>query len=128
MSGPGDSGAFVKDSYTRAGILPRAQVNTIGRMLSHITFGRGIIGRVSASGIHIEAEAGTSLFSGTAYTPNGEKITGLNSDSSKPFVKYSASTNSFAEDEGPMPEPWGGGDVWFVKASTAGDIIVTRLG
>lgn len=102
-------------------------MTTVGRMLDNIKVYGGYV-RVTPSGISIYIEDRGPWFTGTAYTPNGEKVTGLDSDSAKLFVKYRASTNSFSQETGPMPEPWGSGDVWFVKGSTAGDIVVTRLG
>ena len=71
---------------------------------------------------------GSSEFSGDAYAPNGSKTANLDSSTDFPFIKYSASTNAFSQEAGPMPSPWGDGDVWYVKENTSGDIIVTRLG
>ena len=56
MSNTNSTGPFVKDSYSRGGIQPRKQMNAIGRMLSRVTFGPGIIGRCSPYGLYIEAE------------------------------------------------------------------------
>ena len=68
------------------------------------------------------------MFSGVAYGPSGYKTEGLNSDGYKPWVKFSADGATFSEELGPPPVPWGTSEVWFEKAATYGNIVVSRLG
>ena len=64
-------------------------------------------------------------FSGVAYV-KGVKTTGLNSDSTKPYVKCSLDTGAAVEDAGPPADPFPEDEEWFEKASTYGDIHVVR--
>ena len=67
-------------------------------------------------------------FSGKAYAANGTPTTGLAATGNKPWVKYVINTATFSEETGPPSDPWPANEVWWEKANTYGDIVVTRLG
>ena len=67
-------------------------------------------------------------FTGCAYAPNGTKTAELNIYSAKAWIKWSTYDYAFTEETGPPASPWGSDEVWFEKASTYGDIVVSRLG
>ena len=71
--------------------------------------------------------SGRSVFSGNVYI-SGIKITGLNSDSTKPWVKVDLTANppTATEDAGPAPAPFPPGIEYYEKKYTAGDIHITR--
>lgn len=64
-------------------------------------------------------------FSGKAYAVNGAPTTGLASDASKPWVKYVRNTMVFSEQTGPPSNPWPANEIWYEKANTYGNIVVT---
>lgn len=64
-------------------------------------------------------------FSGTAYIA-GNKTTGLNSDSAKPWVRCFLDTATAEENAGPPPNPFPMNEEWYEKAQTAGDIHIPR--
>lgn len=70
--------------------------------------------------------AGSSSFSGTAYVA-GVVTTGLNSNATKLWVKCDVETRTATEEYGPPSNPFPPNEEWYAKASTAGDIHVTRL-
>ena len=123
MSNSSSTGPFLNDAYSRSGIYPRRELNTIGRMLSRITFGPGIVGSSGPYGINIALGAG---FTGTAYAPNGVVSTGLDSDTSKRYVKYRKDTDAFSQ-ETSMPSPWGTNEIYWDKLHTYGDIVVALM-
>ena len=65
------------------------------------------------------------VFSGTAYIA-GRKITGLSSDSSKPWVRCFLDTATAEEHAGPPPDPFPSNEEWYEKAQTAGNIHIPR--
>ena len=65
--------------------------------------------------------AGVS-FSGTAYSTAGHPITGLNSDGTKPWIRYNKSERVFTQQTGPPSAPWPDNEHWWEKAYTVGDI------
>ena len=67
-------------------------------------------------------------FSGNGYAADGVLTTGLNSDMGKPWVKYVVDTGVFSEEAGPAPSPWPANEIWYEKANTYGNIVVTRIG
>ena len=72
------------------------------------------------------AKAVNTPFSGTAYVV-GKKFTGLNSDSSLPWVRINVANVTAVEDAGPAPDPFGANETWREKSKQAGDIIVDRF-
>lgn len=64
-------------------------------------------------------------FSGTAYIA-GNKTTGLNNDSSKPWVRCFLDTGTAEENAGPPPNPFPFNEEWYEKAQTSGDIHIPR--
>jgi len=69
--------------------------------------------------------ASTVSFSGRAWSPDGRKTTGLDSDDDKPWVKFNKLTYVFSEETGPPSYPWPDTEVWFEKAYTYGDIVLS---
>ena len=100
--------------------------NGIHRILNNIRVFGGYAD-VSPHGVKLYLNDASVSFSGTAYAPDGTCTTGLNSDSSLPWVEYDPATNAFTEVSGPAPVPWNG-KVYHEKANTYGNITVTRLG
>ena len=68
---------------------------------------------------------GSGRFSGTAYVM-GARTTGLNSDSSKPWVRIDLSTGAATEQTGPPSFPFGDNYEWYEKSKTPGDIHLPR--
>jgi len=66
--------------------------------------------------------AGSGVFSGTAYAPNGHPTTGLSSDSTKQWVKFKKGTFAFTQEVGPPSDPCPADEYWFRKSGVAGDI------
>lgn len=98
-------------------------MNMAGTVLNNIrVWGDGYI-KVTPRGIDLYIN-GSSAFTGIAYAVNGTKTTGLASDGSKPWVKYDRSTQTFSQETGPAPQPWGMNEVWFEKAHTPGNIVM----
>jgi len=64
-------------------------------------------------------------FSGTAYVA-GNKITGLTSDSTKPWVKCDLDAGTASEQSGPPSDPFPENQEWYEKANTYGDIHESR--
>jgi hypothetical protein len=64
-------------------------------------------------------------FTGNGWI-RGKKITGMNSDSTKPFLQISLATNpaTVTEQAGSIPNPWGDNDLWRAKADIAGDLYI----
>jgi hypothetical protein len=73
----------------------------------------------------IQAGGGAIVFSGTAYIA-GRKITGLSSDSAKPWVRCFLDTATAEEHAGPPPDPFPSNEEWYEKAQTAGNIHIPR--
>ena len=71
------------------------------------------------------AKGGSIVFSGTAYVA-GRKITGLSSDSGKPWVRCFLDTATAEEHAGPPPDPFPSNEEWYEKAQTAGNIHIPR--
>jgi len=97
-----------------------------------IRSGRGIRTQEGSDGTLVESLAQTSMnagavmgFSGKAYIA-GNETTGLNSDSSKPFVRCFLDTATAEEHAGPMPKPWPPNESWREKAYTSGHIVIDR--
>jgi len=89
-----------------------------------------IMHTVTASGTHYDikrVQSGTAaiVFSGTAYVA-GRKITGLSSDSAKPWVRCFLDTATAEEHAGPPPDPFPSNEEWYEKAQTAGNIHIPR--
>ncbi len=75
----------------------------------------------------IEKRGGTSQWDGTAFAPDGQKFTGLNSDATKEWVEFDSSTNTFVEFTGTPTVPWPEFKTYWRKVGLAGDIVVQRL-
>ena len=67
-----------------------------------------------------------NMFTGIAYVC-GKKITGLNGTPAKPWVKVAISTLTATEETNPPSDPFPENEEWYLKATTAGDIHVTRF-
>jgi len=89
---------------------------------------RRVLNLTKIRGARGGARAGGGGFTGTAYSPAGVKTTALTSDSGKGWIRYSLTDDAFTEQTGPPPSPWGADEVWYEKAHTYGDIVVTRFG
>ena len=63
----------------------------------------------------------SGTFSGVGHAPDGNRTTGLNSDSTKEYVRWSDSAWSFSEAE-TEPIPWPQGDRYWEKSSVSGDV------
>jgi len=71
-------------------------------------------------------EGDTVGFTGVAYVA-GRRQTGLDSDSTKPWVKCDVSTGIASEQTGPPSSPFDPNEEWFEKDNTYGNIHVPRL-
>jgi hypothetical protein len=90
--------------------------------------GKNIAVSVSGSGVTIRFIGSVSAtFTGVAYSPSGVKTAGLNTYADRAWVRYSATDDAFTEQIGPPASPWGADEVWYEKAHTYGDIVVTRF-
>jgi hypothetical protein len=100
------------------------------RKLSNIKFDPKIFNvRDENTGLYVTANSSTftsEAFSGIGYAPNGDKTEDLNTNKEFPWVKFDISTNTFTEEIGPAPRPWGANEYWYLKKNTYGDIVVTR--
>jgi len=87
---------------------------------------RFVVTRLGNGGYHVDMPAADGLpFSGTAYIA-GNKTTGLNSDSSKPWVRCFLDTGTAEENAGPPSNPFPFNEEWYEKAQTSGDIHIPR--
>ncbi len=73
---------------------------------------------------YFDSEGG--VFSGVVYL-SGLRFTGLDSDSTKPWVKVDVANSAVTEQDGPPSNPFPPGEEWYEKGKTVGDIHVTRL-
>jgi len=87
-------------------------VKTVERM-----GGGGIVRR----GKHDATYATSGTFTGVAYVM-GNKVTGLNSDLTKPWVKCVRSTRTAVEVETAPASPFPDDEEYYEKANTFGDI------
>jgi len=74
------------------------------------------------------AASASVAFSGKAYI-SGQPFTGLNSDTSKPYVKCTLNGGggglpSAEESAGPMPSSFGPSEEWYEKAEISGSIHI----
>ena len=116
-----------RSQYVGRGVFkPIAEFMTkAGTLLDNIkVYGAGHV-TTDGRSINIYVDPGSADFSGTAYAPNGTPTTGLTSDSSKAWVKYVRNTMAFSEQTGPPSDPWPANEVWFEKANTSGNIVIT---
>lgn len=81
-------------------------------------------GRTGSKIIEWPRRASAIGFSGKAYAPNGHPTTGLNSDSSKAWIKWDYDAYAFSQETGPAPDPWPSNEVWFEKAAVYGNVVV----
>ena len=119
-------GKFVRDHFNHSGIVSKTWLEKTGRMLNNISI-EGAESSVSTRGIRIQVTPG-NRFSGTAYV-SGTKYTGLKSDSDKPYVKIDLTANpvTVTEETGPPADPFPDGEEWYPKATTSGDIHLSRM-
>lgn len=112
-------------SYEGAGAFAEIAefMTTVGRMLDNLRVYGGT-SRVTKDAISLYLDD-AAAFSGRAWSPDGRKTTGLDSDSAKPWVKFDKTTYVFSEQAGPPSYPWPDTEVWFEKAYTYGDIVIT---
>ena len=97
------------------------------RALNNLRFVTGGVARVSNSGIQLEVfrnGGGGRGFNGDAYDRAGNKTESLNSDSDKPWIKYSLSTGVFTQETGPPSEPWANSEVWRKKTDIHGSLYL----
>jgi len=87
--------------------------------------GYGVTESANGTTLHLVRSdiVGRPRFSGTAYV-NGHKVTGLDSDPEKPWVKVSLADNTACEEDGPPPDPFPANEEWYLKNETYGDIHV----
>lgn len=88
---------------------------------------RGPGGTTYSVGRRLSGAGAGVAFSGYAFSPRGAKVS-VDEEPTKPWVRYRSIGDAFSEELGPPPNPWPGGEVWYEKAETAGNIVVTRLG
>ena len=114
--------------HSQGVIQPRAEINRILYILSNTRGLNGIDVRLDINGGMVidGSNVASPQFSGTAYVA-GVRTTGLDSDSSKPWVKCDISTGIATEETGPPSNPFPNNEEWYEKAQTAGDIHVPRV-
>jgi hypothetical protein len=103
-------------SARRIGALEALVRNIVGAGSTRVTYEARRIKIYGGSGV---------TFSGTAYIA-GNKTTGLDSDSAKPWVRCFLDTATAEENAGPPPNPFPMNEEWYEKAQTAGDIHIPR--
>ncbi len=112
-----------RDNFRAGGRHSAGAFNDLARALNGMRGEGGIIVRVDRSGIVISGGATAAKFSGAAEV-SGYWYYGLDSEKTKPYVVIPLDGSAPREDEGPMPNPNPANEVWFPKATTAGDIHV----
>jgi len=104
------------------------ELNVLARRINNITGQNGITVRHDWKDIKIDGGGagggGGIVFNGDAYDRAGNKTESLNSDSDKPWIKYSLSTGVFTEETGPPSEPWGNSEVWRKKTDIHGSLYL----
>ena len=120
---------ILKQTWKATGIFAEVAefMNLVGAIINGTRVVSGGHMDLTSNGMLFYLTAATK-FSGTAYAPNGTKTEDLNLTGSKAWVKWSTSDYAFTEETGPPGSPWGSDEVWFEKANTAGNIVVSRLG
>jgi hypothetical protein len=94
------------------------------RLVRNVT-GAGATRVSYRNGKIVVAGGGSMPFSGKAYIA-GNETTGLNSDSSKAWVRCFLDTATAVEHGGPPPNPWPPNESWREKAYTPGHIVIDR--
>jgi len=122
MADTGKQSTLINQRYRNSGIVSARQMNRIGHEISKLSMSQDLT--KTPTGYRY---AGAAMeFSGVAYV-SGRRITGLSSDSSKPWVKVDVSNGTATEQTGPPSSPFPPNEEWYEKAYTAGDIHLTRL-
>lgn len=116
-------------THQTTGVIPSARQQSIADwILANISGKDGVRVRRGLNGGLEIIGPGSDSFSGTVYLA-GQKYTGLNSDSNKPWVRvYTDGSSAPAEATGPPSDPFPDNEEWYAKSSTSGDIHIPRVG